>query len=207
MRKALLSVLSTSVIVLALGIGTSAATATTATTWTISPGGTVTGTAGKTIVTDTNTGAQVVCTSSSFGATLKSGTGKINPLGQVTAVAYNSCTVSGSGFSITSFASSTSPWHLRGATYSSGLTHGQVSNIQGSFAGPLGCSGTFAGTSATTPGSVRVIYNNSTGVLTTSGGNAHAWNVSSCFGHINTGDAVTIVGHYKISPAQTITSP
>ena len=211
MRKGLFPVLSTGVIVLALGLGTSAATATTTTTWTISPGGTVTGTAGKTIVTDTRSTAQLVCTSSSVGATLKSGTGQINPLGQITAVAYNGCTFSGAGGSITASASSSNPWHLRGMTYSSGVTHGKITNMQGSFSitGPLGtCSGTFAGTTATTPGSVRATYNNGTGVLTTSGGNVHAWNVTgNCLGNIATGDAVTIVGQYAISPAQTITSP
>jgi hypothetical protein len=211
MRKGLFSVLSTGVIVLALGFGTSAATATTTTTWTISPGGTVTGTAGKTVVTVTRSAAQLVCTSSSVGATLKGGTGQINPLGQVTTVAYNSCTFSSAGGSITTSASSSNPWHLRGVTYSSGVTHGRITNIQGSFSitGPLGtCSGTFAGTSATTSGFVRATYNNGTGVLTTGGGNLHAWNVTGqCLGDISIGDAVTIVAHYKISPAQTITSP
>ncbi len=57
-------------------------------------------------------------------------------------------------------------------------------------------------------GFVRATYRNSTGVLTTGGGDVHAWNVAgNCFGHIASGDALTIVGHYKISPAQTITSP
>jgi hypothetical protein len=208
MRKGLFSVLSSGVIVLALAFSTSAAMATTTTTWTISPGGTVTGTAGTTLVTDTTTSAQVMCTSSSVGATLKSGTGQKNPIGQITAVAYNSCTFSGQGFNITSFASASSPWLLRGGTYSSGVTHGRITNIQGTFSGPFGCSGTFAGTSATTLGYVKVTYHNSTGVLTTGGGDMHAWNVTgNCFGHINTGDALKIVGHYAISPAQTITSP
>lgn len=196
---------------LALGLGGTMALATTATTWTVTPGGIVTGTAGKTVTTDTTTGVKMICTSSSVTATLKSGTGRKNPLGKITAVAYNSCTVSSFGASISGSASSTSPWLLRGGTYSSGVTHGQIGGIQGSFgvATPTGtCSGTFAGTSATTPGSVKATYNNSTGVLTTGGGNLHAWNVAGpCFGTINTGDPVTFVGHYAVSPAQTVTSP
>jgi hypothetical protein len=195
----------------ALGLAGTTALATTATTWTVTPGGIVTGTAGKTVTTDTTTGAQVICTSSSVAATLRSGTGRKNPLGQITAVAYNSCTFSGVGTSITSSASSTSPWLLLGGTYSSGVTHGRIGKMQGSFSitSSFGtCSGTFAGTSATTPGYVKASYHNSTGVLTTGGGNLHAWNVTgACLGHINTGDPLTFVGRYAVSPAQTITSP
>jgi hypothetical protein len=195
---------------LALGLGGTTALATTATTWTITPGGIVTGTAGKTITTDTTTHKQLICTSSSVTTTLRSGTGRKNPLGQITAAAYNNCTVSGFGASITSSASSASPWLLLGRTYSSGVTHGRISHVQGSFAvaTPGGtCSGTFAGTSATTLGYVKATYHNSTGVLTIGGGNLHAWNVTGCLGTINSGDPVTFVGHYTISPAQTITSP
>lgn len=196
---------------LALGLGGATALATTATTWTLTPGGTVTGTAGKTVITDTTTNAKVTCTSSSVTATLKSGTGQKNPLGKITAIAYNGCAFSIAGASITGSASSTSPWLLVGQTYSSGVAHGRIRNIQGSFSitGPTGtCSGTFAGASATTPGYVKATYNNSTDVLTTGGGNLHAWNVTgNCLGDLSTGDPLTFVGHYMVSPAQTITSP
>lgn len=211
MRKGLFSVLSSGAIVLALGISTSAATATTAATWTIKPGGTVTGTSGTITVTDTTTGAQMKCTSSSLGATLKSGSGKINPIGQITAVAYNSCTTAGVGAGVTATASSTNPWHLRGSTYSSGVTHGSIGNAGTSFSitGPLGtCSGIVAGTSATTPGKIGVTYKNANGSLIMHGGNLHAWNVTGqCLGSLHTGDPMTVVGTYIISPRQTITSP
>jgi hypothetical protein len=40
------------------------------------------------------------------------------------------------------------------------------------------------------------------------GGNLHVWNVTGqCLGAIGTGDPVTAVGTYTISPRQTITSP
>lgn len=211
MRKGLFSVLSTGAIVVALGIGTSTATATTATTWTIKPGGAVTGTAGTITITDTTTGAQATCTSSSIGATLKSGAGLTNPLGKITAVAYNSCSALGFGETITASASSTHPWLLRGGTYSSGVTHGSIGNVGTSFsiASPFGgCTGTVAGTSATTPGVIRVTYKNVNGSLIMHGDNLHAWNVAgTCNGNINTGDPITVVGTYKISPRQTITSP
>ena len=211
MRKVLFSVLGSGVIVLALGTGTSAVMATTGTTWTIKPGGTVTGTAGTITVTDTITGATATCTSSSLGATLKSGTGKRNPFGKITAVAYNSCSALGFGESITASASSTNPWLLRGGTYSSGVTHGSIGNVQTSFSinSPLGaCTGIVAGTSATTPGRIGVTYKNVNGSLIMGGGNLHAWNVTGqCLGDINTGDPITVVGTYILSPRQTITSP
>lgn len=211
MRKGLFAVVSSGVIAVAVGLGTSAATATTITRWTISPGGDVTGTAGKTVVTDTRSNSQVQCTSSSVDATLKTGTGKRNPLGTISAIAYNGCAFSTAGASITISASPTDPAQLRGITYSGGVTHGRIGNLQGSFSitGPSGtCSGTTAGTSATTPGYVAVTYHNATGVLTTGGGDLHAWNVTgNCLGALTSGDPITVVSHYKISPAQTITSP
>jgi hypothetical protein len=211
MRKGLFSVLSSGLIVLALGIGTSTATATTATTWTIKPGGTVTGTTSKTVITDTKTGTATTCTSSSLGATLKSGTGRKNPLGKITAFTYSSCTVIGLGAGITTSASSTNPWLLRGKTYLNGVTHGTLGNIETSFSitGPTGtCSGIVAGTSATTAGQIKVTYKNVSGSVIMGGGNLHAWNVTGpCLGDINTGDPITVTGTYKISPRQTITSP
>ena len=50
---------------------------------------------------------------------------------------------------------------------------------------------------------------NSAGKLTlvTSGGSLHIYNVSGCFGLINSGDAATFSGAYSLSPKQTITSP
>ena len=65
-----------------------------------------------------------------------------------------------------------------------------------------------AGTTATSTGKTNGNYSNSTHILTASGGNLHVWNVSTgCLGLINTGDGTTFTGKYKISPAQTITSP
>ena len=130
---------------------------------------------------------------------------------QPRSAAFSSCTALGFAESITTSASSTSPWLWRGRTYRNGVTHGSISKVQTSFSisTPIGaCSGTVAGTSATTPGSINFTYNNSTGVLTTSGGDLHAWNVAGpCNSNINTGDHLTWVGTYTISPQQTITSP
>src|SRR5215472_11071633 len=52
-----------------------AASAATAATWTVSPGGKITATAGKTTLADTRIGAMVLCQSSRMSGTLKAGSG------------------------------------------------------------------------------------------------------------------------------------
>jgi hypothetical protein len=50
-------------------------------------------------------------------------------------------------------------------------------------------------------------YTNSTATLSVSGGNLHVWNVSGCFGLLRSGDPVSYIASYVLSPALTITSP
>ena len=87
------------------------------------------------------------------------------------------------------------------------MTQGSITGITASLSGS-GCTATVAGTTASTTGKTTGTYTNSTHVLKVSGGNLHVWNVSAgCLGLINSGDASTFTGSYKITPAQTITSP
>jgi hypothetical protein len=215
MRKHFTAVLLASgVTAAALAVSTATAMATTATTWTIKPGGAVTGTAGTTTLKDTKTGTVLKCTSSATKATLKKGSGQTNPLGKITSVTFKGpgpngeCTGPGGlFFKATTSASTTHPWNLNASSFSGGVTHGSITGIKASLSGN-GCTATVAGTSATTTGKVTGTYTNSTHILKVSGGNLHIWNVSSgCLGLINSGDPSSFVGSYKISPAQTITSP
>jgi hypothetical protein len=209
MRKHLTAVLiGSGAAALALGIGT-AAMATTATTFTVKPGGAVTGTAGKTVLKDTKTGTVLTCVSSATKATLKKGSGVSGTaLGKITSVTFSTCTGPGGlKFTATTSASTSNPWNLNAASFSNGVTKGTITKVTASLSGN-GCTATVAGTSATTTGKTNGSYSNSTHVLTASGGNLHVWNVSAgCLGLINTGDGTTFTGKYKISPAQTITSP
>jgi hypothetical protein len=206
MRKHLTAVLlSTGAAALALGIGT--ATAMAATTWTITPGGAVTGSAGTTTLKDTNTGNTLSCASSATKATLKSGSGKTNPIGKITSVTFSNCTGPGGlTFTVTTSASSTNPWKLNATSFLNGVTHGNITGIRATLSGS-GCSATVAGTTATSNGKVKGTYTNSTGILKVSGGNLHIWNVSGCLGLINSGDGSTFTGKYTITPKQKITSP
>jgi len=207
MRKHLTAVLlGSGAAALALGIGTASAMATTAATWTVKPGGNVTGNAGKTTLTDKNTNQTLSCKSSATTAKLDKGSGQTNPLGKINSATFSTCTGPGGlTFTVTTSAS-TSPWKLNGSTFSGGVTHGTITGIRANLSG-VGCSATVGGTTATSTGKVTGTYTNSTGILKVSGGNLHVWNVSGCLGLINSGDATTFVGSYTISPKQTITSP
>src|SRR5690348_14877560 len=143
-------------------VAVTAGVAFAAITFTISPGGAITATAGTTKLKDVNTGSVLQCTSSSSSGTLKSGHGiGASNLGSITALSFSNCTgplnltftVSNSGF----------PWTLSGSSFNStsGVTTGHISGIFSHLSGP-GCSADVAGTTATTPGKVKVTYTNST---------------------------------------------
>jgi len=209
MRKHLTKVLlSGGVAALAIGIGATTAMAVTATTWTITPGGAVTGSAGQTKLTDKTTGTVLTCASSATAANLKKGSGQTNPIGKITSVTFTNCTGPGGlHFTATTSASTAHPWKLNASSFSGGVTHGSITGITASISGS-GCTATVAGITATSKGKTTGTYTNSTHILKVSGGNLHVWNVSSgCLGLINSGDASTFTGSYTISPAQTITSP
>jgi hypothetical protein len=194
----------------AVAIGASAGVAlAVAITFTISPGGAITATAGTTNLKDVNTGSVLTCTSSSSTGTLKKGSGIAGTnLGSITALSFSNCTgplgltftVSNSGF----------PWTLSGTAYNAttGTTTGFINGIKSHLSGPS-CSADVAGATATAKGKVKVTYKNSTHKLTVlaTGGNLHVFNVSGCAGLINTGDATQFTGVYTVSPTQKITSP
>jgi hypothetical protein len=81
-------VLATAVL-LATGVGVAAA----ATTWTITPGGSIEGSAGTTVFTDTTTGTTLTCVSTQGNSTSKSGSGLTNPLASALSGSANGCTV------------------------------------------------------------------------------------------------------------------
>jgi hypothetical protein len=193
----------------ALAVGATAGVAlAVAITFSISPGGKISASAGTTTLTDTKTHSKLTCKTSASTATLKSGHGiSGTSLGSISNLTFSSCvgplglnfTVTNSGF----------PWTLSGSSYKSGVTTGNISKIKSSLVGGP-CSLTVGGTTATSTGKVKVTYTNSTGKLAvlTSGGNLHTWNVTSgCAGLINSGDPAVFSGSYTVTPKQTITSP
>jgi hypothetical protein len=180
--------------------------ATTATTFKVTPGGAITAKAGKTTLKDTATGTTLSCKSSSAKGSLKKGSGLSGTgIGSITSLTFSTCTGPlGLTFTVKS---SAFPWHLNATSFSSGVTHGNITHIHAKLTGPS-CSAVVDGTGATkNNGRVNVTYTNSTGVLKvlTTGGNLHIYSVSGCAGLIHNGNASTFSGSYTVSPKQTIT--
>jgi hypothetical protein len=194
----------------ALAVGASAGIAlAVAITFSISPGGAFTAKAGTTTLKDTGTGSVLSCKSSSSSGTLKSGHGISGTnLGSITKLSFSTCTgpfgltftVKNSGF----------PWKLSGTSFNAttGVTTGKISGIKSHLSG-TGCAADVAGTTASTPGTVKVTYTNSTHKLKVlpTGGTLHVFNVNGCGGLIISGDATQFTGTYTVTPAQTIKSP
>lgn len=177
-----------------------------AATWTVTPGGSVSGSAGTTTLKDTNTGATVTCSSSKATGSLKSGSGLSNPIGTISTLTFSNCT---GPLGIAFTATVTGPLSLNANSYSSGVTSGTITHIHGTVSGG-GCSAVIDGTSATADnGTVNATFTNSTSVLKvlTTGSTLHIYNSSGCFGLLNNGDGTTFSGSYTITPPQTVTSP
>jgi hypothetical protein len=177
-----------------------------AATWTVTPGGSVSGSAGTTTLKDSTTGTTINCTSSAASGSLKSGSGLSNPIGSIASITFSNCT-GPLGISFT--ASVTGPFPLNANSFSSGTTSGTITNIHGTLTSSA-CSLVIDGTSATAHnGTVNVTFTNSTSQLKvlTTGSTLHIFNVSGCFGLVRNGDGATFAGTYSITPPQTVTSP
>ncbi len=186
---------------LPIGLGVTPTLAATTTTWTVAPGGSISGATGQITLWDSVTNDQMVCTSGNLTGSLKSGTG-LNGYGIGTITSMPLCSTS-----------ETMPWSLNAKSYNphsvGGATTVTIKKIH--FASSAsGCSFVVDGTSDTAnDGSIRLKYYNNTHRLHTvsNGSTLHYYDVSGCDGLIHSGDAMFIVVYYEISPAQTISSP
>src|SRR5438067_6834916 len=74
-------------------LGLAAGPALAATTWTVSPGGSISATAGTTTLKDTGTGTTLNCSSSAAKGTVKSGSGLAGAgIGSITSLTFSGCT-------------------------------------------------------------------------------------------------------------------
>ena len=187
-------------------IGLAAAPALAATTWTVAPGGAVTGTAGTTTVNDVTAGLTVSCTSSVMKGTLKSGSGLAGKgIGTFSSLAFNSCTADGVTLSVT--LSGKMPLNAIKYNATKKTATMTLSGIKGTLSVPGVCSATVAGKTATTGGTVHAKFSNKTSTLKvlTTGSTLHLYN-DTCPITANN-DAVNFTGSYKFAPKTTITSP
>jgi hypothetical protein len=188
------------------GLRPGAAPATPATiTWTVTPGGSVTGMSGKATLKDTTTGTALTCKSMSLGGILESGSGlKGKGLGHFTSAASAGCDLATISVSV----SSSSPdWVLNAVSYKPGVTTGTLTGLHFAISA-TGCSFVIDGTSGTAnDGRVKIKFTNAHSHLTTlvNGADLHSYEVTGCLGLVNNGDPWTFDPCYVITPAQTIT--
>jgi hypothetical protein len=174
-------------------------------TWTVtgSPGGTLSGAAGVTTLTD---GTVVLkCVSSTATGTIVNGVYATGTnIAQITGITFTTCTGPlGLKFTVTQ----SGVWALNAVNYAAGVTQGTITNVTAGLSGP-GCT-------ATVTGSVAGSYTNSTATLfvdpslnTALGTQLTISGVSGCFNLIHNGDHPTFNGSYVLTPNTiAITSP
>jgi hypothetical protein len=126
--------------------------------------------------------------------------------GSVSAVGFHACE---SPSLVWTLRAGDLPWQVNLSSYRRGVVTGNIGHIHIHIAASLGaCSWVIDGTAATADdGVISFRYTDSTGKLTTTGGNLHAYQVSGCAGLIGNSDPVTVSATFTMSPKQTITSP
>jgi hypothetical protein len=206
MRTRLTKVLlSAGAAALVVGLTATTALATAKTTWSVSPGGSIS-VSGSAQVKDTKTGTIAKCKKITLSGTLKSGTGLSGTgLGTVTDASFSGCTIATITVTVTV---KDLPWTVDALSYdsSTGVSTGKLVGVE-LVATATGCSATLQGTTATN-GYTKFTYTNSSAklALVGPGGNLEAADVSGCFGLVNNGDPQEASGSTTLSPKQTITA-
>ncbi|MFJ9036051.1 hypothetical protein ACIRF8_05625 [Streptomyces sp. NPDC102406] len=183
----------------AVGLSISSASATALATYTVTPGGAFTANATNPKLTVGTT--TLNCASSQAKGTLKSGSGLAGAqLGSITSLTFAGCTVVGIPFTVSSAASTSTPFYINATGTTANHIDGNISNIKATITG-TGCNATFAGTT-------NGWYENTTKTLhVTGGGSLAAQSGASCLGLITAGAHADFVANYVLTGQQTITSP
>jgi hypothetical protein len=190
-------------------LGVSAAPA-VAGTWTVSPGGPFSGTdpTGTTVITDTAVPTSVTCKISKITGTLHSGSGLSGThIGEISTATFTECFTGSKTFKVTA---SGFPWFLNAISYSSPVTSGHVTGIHLGLVGPAGCSAVVDGTAAAAnDGKVTFHYSNTTHKLKFAAPAALKFYAvtAGCGPLFASTDPATYTAIYKVTPAQSITSP
>ena len=179
--------------------------------WSVSPGGVFAGKqSGQVTIADTVTGTSVVCATTAAGGRFKSGTGLSGAgIGSLSSLSLTGCaTAGGPAFTVTAGGL---PWSLNALKYipAKATTDGTLTGMHLTLTA-TGCAATVDGTSATGDnGSVIIHIHNAPSKLKfeAAGGALHVYVTSGCTGVFTSGDPVTVDNAYRLSPAQTITSP
>jgi len=202
MRRRLLGILAAGALTAAVAV--MGAGPANAATWTVGPTPptgpfTFTGAAGQTLLTDTTTGTQLTCTSSTATGNAIRGSGQPGAgIAKITGTTFSNCT-GPLGISFTVLHSGT--WLLNAVTPTATGADGTITAIQARLSGSL-CSATVSGSvpakfvnsnTATPPSQAQLQ------VLPTNPGTLTISNVSGCFGLIRNGDKASFRGTYNIT--------
>jgi hypothetical protein len=188
--------------VAAIALSATTALAASAPTYTVSPGGKYTATAGKTVLKDNQTGTVLTCSSAGAKGVLKKGkklSGKA--IGTITSSSFNKCE---GPLSLSFKVKQSGTWTLNLTKYSSkngGVSTGYIGNVKATLSGPS-CA-------ATVTGEADATYSNKTHELSVkpvskSGHLLKISKVNNCLGLVKNGNTSDFTGTYKISPKQKI---
>lgn len=174
-------------------------------TWSVDPGGPISGSAGETLLEIQESGIQLTCISASVSAIAQSGTGLVNPLVTIPdgpGIQFNDCQ---GPFGLTFVVDHIGTWNLNAAVYdaATGVTSGTIDDIEANISGP-GCE-------ATVTGSVNVTFTNDTDVLAVQPDFTLLISFvdpeNNCLGLINQDEHANFAGAFDITPGLTVTSP
>jgi len=202
MRRRLLGILAAGAVTAVVAV--MGAVPAGAATWTVGPTPptgpfTFNGSAGQTVLTDTTTGTQLTCSSSTATGAATRGSGQAGPgIARITSTTFSNC-VGPLGIMFT--VQHVGTWLLNAVTPTATGANGTITAVQARLSGSL-CS-------ATVSGSVPVSFINSNNatppsqaqlqVLPTNPGTLTITNVSGCFGLINNNDKASFRGTYNIT--------
>ncbi|MGB3439375.1 MAG: hypothetical protein WBA97_11550 [Actinophytocola sp.] len=157
-----------------------------------------TGVAGVTVLT-TASGVELTCDSATAAGTANLGVGVSNPIATLPpgSTQFNECT---GPFGLTFTVAHQGTWALNGGTYASGVTTGQITNIDADISGPF-CE-------ATVTGAVNATFTNSSNALAVLPAQtltvSYVDPANDCLGLITQGEAAGFSGTFVITPGLTV---
>ncbi|TDD76558.1 hypothetical protein E1293_27000 [Actinomadura darangshiensis] len=203
--------------VAASAIALTSVPASAAGTWTVSPGGNISGSNTRPLTAvDTTTGSPVVCDVSTATGTAQSGSGLSGDgIASLTDVQFSTpgnpndwCT--GPVGIVVQVTATNLPWTFNAASYdsASGVTSGSLTGVSATIHGSDECDASITGPGGA-PGTIEGSYTNGANTLGVTGGNLEVTTVDAdCDPSlIGVGDQVVLDGEYTVTPGQTITSP
>lgn len=187
-----------------------------AATWTVTSGGTISGTlksGTNAVLKDTTTNQSITCTVASAGGSVPNGVGLPGTaIGSITSATFGTSSTKCSGPFFSSFTSALkagSNWKLNAVSYSGGVTHGTITGVDALVTG----SSILGSCNAEVTGEVdSVTYTNSTGVLAIAADATPKLALSNvsgsgCAGLLKNGDKATLTAQFVVTPKVQITSP